>query len=523
MFALIGELVRWYGPLLWLLLAAWLGLLLRARKEIREAFGPLLTPRAAAVAAALFAVSLAVRLCVYPRTHQVYFDEFEHLDIARNLARLGQFALSRASGLPGFDVLDAPPWPGGFHAMLAVVFKLFGFSETAAYAFNGLLGGGTVALTYLLGLALFEHEAAAGFGALICAALPLHLKYSGATDLTMASLFWIEAAALALVLWRRTGAARLGALCALAAVYSVNTRPENLILLPFLIYLAPRAAWSKRSLPLLAASAALLVPPALIAAFNASIAMPGYADARGAYALHLRQHLPGNLAYLFAAPLGLFVLAPAASAAFKRRREAAALGALSLAYLTLYSAYFLGAFGVASGDRYALPVLLPLLPLAGEGWRLLIGRLPLKPAAACLAAAAFVAASWPRYGEVGSARYEAEYRFIQESAASLSPDVYVLAFSPAAIIAAARRPAMRIHLLMSLDEYPALNRDEFYLFKDYWWYRDPAGNAGIESLLAGYDRALVAGRLIEGNEYGFWKLTRAKPAPRAVRPRSARG
>lgn len=503
-------LVQAYPWLLFFLLALCTGLLAASRKSIASALRPLLSRREAWLGGAICAAALLVRLFVYPATHQVYFDEFEHLDIARNIARGAGWAESLAGGMKGFDILQAPIWPGGFHAMLAPVFALFGFSEGAAYAFNATLGALTVGLLFLIGLVLFEDGLAAAIGAFLWAALPIHLRYSGATDLTVCSLFWIEGSILSLLFWRRGKSDRLGALCAACIVYAANVRPENLLLVPFFFAFAPRTrlrsrwVWAGGFLALV-----FIAPTVLIAMSNRSASVPGYHDSIATLATQLLVHLPGNLAFLDRSPSSWFLLPLAAFAIWRRRKTPSiprALFILCVSYLFIYSAYHIGEFHRGSSDRYALPVLLPLVLLAAAGWRDLLGRLAGRFGIAGLLAVIFVAVSWPSYGKVDNERDEAEYRLIKDAAPLLAPDDYVVSFSPSAILTAARRPGLSPYLI--LEDPKSFTTSELILFKDQWWYERADDSQRLEKVLAGYARSPILLRNIEEREYGFWRLTK---------------
>ncbi|MBI2789597.1 MAG: hypothetical protein HYX59_13040 [Elusimicrobia bacterium] len=163
-----------YPRLLWVVLAAWAAAALPAWR------------RRAGDAGLLAAIALAA-LAAYPRldatrAHRVYYDEFEHLDAARNLADHGRWGGTLLGGLPGRSLLTRPTWPGGHHAELAAFWRVFGGREDAAFDLGAMMSSATAFFLVLAGACAFGPRAGLLAGGL-WAALALSWRWAGTTDL----------------------------------------------------------------------------------------------------------------------------------------------------------------------------------------------------------------------------------------------------------------------------------------------------------------------------------------------------
>ena len=454
-----------YPAALALLLAAWLALLPGALGRLRERAGFLL--------GAVLLAALALRLAA-GGAHLVYNDEFEHLDIARHLASSGRFVATLAGGLPGYDVVARPTWPGGHHVALAAFMKLGG----GAFLWSALLSSLSVLFVFWAALELCDDERGALAAAFAWAVLPLAVRYGRATDLTSSSVFWIAATLAAL--HAREKEPRLNAFAAVTLAYAVQVRPENALLVGYAALIrAPLAV----SLPALLGAAV----PASIALANRADALPGYSAATTAPLSHLARQLGPNLAFLFSRAEFLLLLVPAAFAALTKR-PALRLAALSAALLLLYGCFFRGRFDTGTEDRYALSV---LLPLAVASAPLLAGAA--VPAVLLAAGLAFAAPAPPE------AEHEASRRFLERSARLIPERAFVAAFNPPFVRAVAGRPAAAPFLI--LEDLPAFELQRarvgadarLVLYKDWAWRARPEEAARLEKALSdGYGATALA-------------------------------
>ncbi len=106
-----------------------LGALWSANRKITPAWR-----RAAVLAVVAFAAALLARLLLVAPGHRVFYDEYEHLDLARNLAERGVYAATMGY-VPGALTVDRLPlWPPLAHLHYAAVFLAGGYSESAVSA-----------------------------------------------------------------------------------------------------------------------------------------------------------------------------------------------------------------------------------------------------------------------------------------------------------------------------------------------------------------------------------------------------
>ncbi len=467
-----------YPKLLWLALAAWVALLPIALGRLRRLLAAT-KPRTGALFSVMLLVALALRLAAGP-AHRVYDDEFEHLDIAHHLAVSATFSETLVGGMAGYDVRARPTWPGGHHAALAVVFKLFGGTAYAAFAWSALLSVLSALFVFWAALELFEDERGALAAAFAWAVLPLLVQYARASDLTSSTVFWCAAALAALHSREKEPGPGLDMFTAITVAFAVQVRPENVLLLGYALLLRVPA---KILLPGLLGAAV----PAGIALANHADALPGYSAATTAPFSHLtRQFLP-NLRYLASRAEFWPLLLPAAFAAFTRR-PAARLAALSAAYFLLYGCFFRGRFDNGTEDRYALTAVLPLAVAAAAA-------LPPAAVPAALLAAGFAWNATP----APAAEHEASRRFLERSTRLIPQHAYVAAFNPPFVREVAGRPVVWAFLL--LEDLPAFERErarvgaapELVLYKDWAWRSRPAEAARLESkLAAGYASSPLA-------------------------------
>jgi hypothetical protein len=464
--------VDWYPFALFGLLAAWAALLPSALARLRRRLARARPGTGFLLAAVVFG-AVALRFAE-PGIHRVYYDEFEHLDAARTLASTGRFAETLAGGLPGWDVLAAPSWPGGHHAALAAVFRLLGSSTAVAFGWSALLGGLAPLFVFWAALELGADERGALAAAFAWAVSPLALRYSAACDLTSPSIFWISVALAALHAREAEPGPAADAFAALSLAYAVQVRPENVLLIGY-------AALALRRRALLLPALVGAAFPAAIAVLNRGAGLPGYSAQTTAPLAALARQLPGNIGFL-AASLGFSLILAPAVVVGARRPAVVRLALLSAAYLALYSCFYRGRFTAGTEDRYALSVMLPLTVAAAFG----LGRGPL-PAALLLAGLAWRGPGGP---DPESARAE---RFAAEARASLPADALVIAFNPSAARELLARPAAAAQLaLEDQDGFEAqiarAGSPPLVLFEDWAWRWSPGPAAELRARLgARYD------------------------------------
>lgn len=520
-------LLDWYPALLRGLLLLSAVLAVRQGLALRPGLKTLLPGRTWLALLAAVSAALWLRFAVIPYAHQVYFDEFEHIDIAENLARVGRFGATQASGMPDLDILETPAWPGGYHVPLSLLLGSGLPPEQAAYLLNATLGSLTVALVFLLGALLFKSAAAGGLSALLLCIDPLHLRFSGSADPSIASVFWIAVCLLALVLHERKRATATLLLLLTVSAYAAHVRFENVVLAGFALAILTRWGGPK-SWPLYAGFGLTLVPLPLLFARNHAVGLPGFGGSLGEALASLARNLPANFGFLMTpSSTQAIVVALVLFALYAERAQRAKillLGALSAAFLVVFSLHPRGRFAEGAEARYALSVLLPLVVAAGLGldrlWRGSYGKKAVA-AVALAAYALFSQRTMDQRENLSSAPLATLDRFIHESAPALPRDVYVVAYAPAAIRVAAGRPSVNPVLLLENSEameallFKTGQPRELVLFRDLAWAEHAETSARfIASLGPGYSSQTLASTETAGKTCDFVRLTRPR-GPRA--------
>ncbi|NNN05057.1 MAG: hypothetical protein HKL90_04070 [Elusimicrobia bacterium] len=469
--------VDWYPLFLFALLAAWSALLPSALSRLRRRLART-RPGTAYLLGAVVLGALVIRMA-QPRIHRVYYDEFEHLSAARTLTKTGRFAEALVGGVRGWDVLQAPAWPGGHHAALAAVFRVFGDSTAVAFNWSALLSGLTVVFIFWAALESGAEERGALAAAFAWAVSPLALRYAAACDLTSSSLFWSAAALAALHARESEPGFASDAFAALSLAYAVQVRPENVLLIGY-------AALTLRRRSLILPALAGAVFPAVIALLNRAAGIPGYSPETTKALADLQRQLPVNIAFL-ASALGFSLVIVPAAALGAARPPVRRLALLSALFLAVYSSFFMGRFNAGGADRYALAVMLPLTVAAAAG----LARAPL---AAVLLLAGL---AWRGPGGPDPERAREE-RFAASARDALPPGALVIAFNAPAARELLDRAAADANLVLA-DEDDFVRRlalvgsPPLVLYKDWAWRWNPGPAAELRRRLdARYDETPAA-------------------------------
>ncbi|MBI5629720.1 MAG: hypothetical protein HY921_02415 [Elusimicrobia bacterium] len=458
----------------------------------------------------IFVAALSLRL-LWPHRPQVYFDEFEHADIAANLARRGAFAESWAGGSPELSVLKTPTWPGGFHFLLSLIFRAFGPSWAAAAGLNALLASASILLIFWAALLAWDDWPAAATAAGLLAFSPLHLRFSTCGDLTASSLFWILSALGAFFLALREKSLKRYLLLLTSLAIAAHTRPENLLLFPVLLgslHLRGQAPGGKPARAAETIFIASSLPILLIAFVNHSQGLPGYGESFSSTFGHLARNIPRNLLYFLRQPGFSLMVIPAAiygAASPKAKGGQAPLLALALGYGLLYSGFFRGNFNLGAECRYALAPMIFIYIFAGLGLSAASKRMGLAALPALgIAFTSFLSASQYRWQKESA--FDQEYRFMLESSASLPSGAWIIAYSPPAVLSVMRMASISPYLILEQPEtwLKHLEGKEAVLFKDCWWHERARDSAPVEAILRqAYDLQPLRTAHIGSKDFSF--------------------
>ena len=145
-------------------------------------------------------LAASIRLFWVQHGHQVFFDEFYHLDAASNIVKHFRFFI-HTNDLPNLSNSGTlPPYMPGFQTLLAVVFYIFEASAKNAFLLNVFLSTLTVAVFFSIGKTLQGKDRDGLILAGILCIHPLHLQFSGCANLEPASLLFNSVAVLAILI-----------------------------------------------------------------------------------------------------------------------------------------------------------------------------------------------------------------------------------------------------------------------------------------------------------------------------------
>lgn len=186
----------------------------------------------------LFVVTLFLRLYVVPHQHYVFYDEYEHINVAKNMAEQRQFARCNLYLDGKCEALDFPQWTPGYHFLLSIIFNIFGPGESVAYNFNAVLGALAIVVIFLILYLITRSEKIGFISSVLLAFMPLHLKFSGNSSAEIASFLFILMSVLALMIFSNHKTDESFFQLVTITAYTLLVRPENgLILLLFAVWL----------------------------------------------------------------------------------------------------------------------------------------------------------------------------------------------------------------------------------------------------------------------------------------------
>ncbi len=429
---------------------------------------------------------LALRLFAVAPAHRVFYDEYEHLDLARNLAERGRFAGTMAS-IPGLLTVDRLAlWPPLAHLHYAALFLLKGFSEHSVYILNAVLSSLAV-------LAVGGPVAAA-----VIAFSSTAVMYAATADLASVALLW---GALAWVAMLRTedDASPLSLwAAALTVSAAMHARPDGFVLLPPLLVMLSKHG--RKALPPALLASVSVLPLLVLAYVSRTAGQDAYGEAAAPILARLPRQAWENILH-FLAPERLVLLGLAAGGfwAAKEKRGSWALVLGCSLYFLIYAAFANSAFSRGSGDKYALQLILPLALLAGSA------SFAGVPAVLALYAALGLSSITPPR-DVG---YAASDAFLRKLGPLLKEGPPVLTFVPPAPRAVG--DASVVHPRLLLEQGPAkLDPDGkgFLLIRDEAAAFRPEDAAALDALVKGlYEEKVLLSETAGGRDRSLSHLT----------------
>lgn len=326
--------------------------------------------------AMLAALGVALTLFAAPRTNRIFYDEQIYQGIAQNIAdvRLAQVCNdgSVEYGRLRCAAGEYNKQPYAYPHALSVAYRLVGVHVSTAFAVNAAAMGLTICAVYLLVFLLFRDRDAALFAGLLIALTPEQLLWSATAAVEpSASLALVVSLLCAAHYLRAGGWLALGA-TVVSAAYAVQFRPESLLILPVLGFMAwPRlrheleqpAGWWAASLFLCLVA---VHTAHLFAVRNVEWGAVGprfsirYIEANlranGWFYLY-DERFPGS--FMALAFVGLF--------STRQRREALTIAKYFVLFFTIDLVFYAGSYNYGADVRYSLMTYPPIAVLGGLG------------------------------------------------------------------------------------------------------------------------------------------------------------
>ena len=95
-------------------------------------------------------MALIIRIFLIPHTHIVYFDEFDHINVAQNIRYSNRFCECSIGNNTNCVSCYLYPFPPGYHYIQGTIFRIFGDTETVAFNTNAIVGGLSIIIIFLI-------------------------------------------------------------------------------------------------------------------------------------------------------------------------------------------------------------------------------------------------------------------------------------------------------------------------------------------------------------------------------------
>ncbi|MFH1691157.1 MAG: DUF6541 family protein [Candidatus Omnitrophota bacterium] len=478
---------------------------------------------------------LILRVWLVPHMHHIYFDEFEHINIAENMMNYGKYFVTLEGGSGFYESYKFEFWPPGYHSLLAGTFFLFGSSTDVAFNFSAIMGGFSILVMFVAVFSLLGRQTIALYAAFLLSILPIHLKYSGSASPEITSLCFIIIGLIACLNHIRNPGQKSLNFAIISIAVIAYMRPENglfVILLLLLLFFggnffAPRSNDQRffqcpkntkicsncfKALGLLF----VLLVPYVVHIFGIGIFVlpsPGWNQTLLEHLSAIKINAIDNIFYFFfdTYPVSVTILAILGASHLYKKHRPIFVYFIIWFFVTIafFSLYHIGNFMFnPDSDRYALTPSIAIIIFAGFGLYELIAIFNKKKIIIFLL---FLSVLTDGYACLGFSLFRTferdvyqEYQFILKNQKIIPDDLYCISFVPATIISSIHKKAVAPFLFMENEDLPR----EIILFKDEWWYVHDFNQDRIEKRLREQYEFKPITELItpENKKYTFFKL-----------------
>jgi len=432
-----------------------------------------------------------LRLFAIPAKHQVYLDEFDHLNIAQNIARTNHLFNCINGDGSQCDNFFIPQWPAGFHVFLAMNLSVFGNSEQVPFLLTPIIASFTIILAFFLLFLIFKNPFLAIAGSFFLSLTPVHLKYSHSLSLDMFSLFWLFLTLIFLQIYLANKKFRSFLLLLAALVFFAQIRPEGFLLIPLIfLFLFKDKAFPRNNKflwPALIIFLVLLIPLAQHI-WQGTVKFPQtpWHDSIGQRLNSFKDYSTNNLSFFFNHAFSSIVVSLLAIVSLFNFKNGQRLKwvLFFLVFFTVFSAYrtgnfidslpgddFIAIYGDAS--RYSLILLVPLTILAVGGLKLILERTTegkiQKAILTSLVLTAFLMSIFPTRNFVFSkTKYDDGYDLLIMAKDKLPDNSLIITEAPAEIISVTGKRAIYTDIFKEKYGTHQPRDTQLILFKEYF-------------------------------------------------------
>jgi hypothetical protein len=338
----------------------------------------------------LFLSALCIRNFLSPWIHEDFYNEWAFMEGAQAMILNGKYALCNFGDQNVcLGNLVVPKHPAGVPFILSVSFILFGVSDQVAMYTNIFYGSASVILIFMVGYLVSGREDIGLYASLFFSLVPIHVRYSGTVLLGPVSVFFQLLTVMFFLLSLRINRRSMWFLFFLALGYTLQTRPECILLIVLFIsgYFMMRPQDLKKaniSLHHVMVFFLILLPHAIHMANNISIdAWKEGKDIPYFSMAYLINHLTPYTSFWFNPHYQLFiypfVFIFGVFYLFQRAKNILWFLALwFLIFLAFFIPYHMNPVGSITSYRYMLSGYVPYCLMAAYGIYFLSRRIPIK-------------------------------------------------------------------------------------------------------------------------------------------------
>ena len=179
----------------------------------------------------IFIFGLSLRTFVAPHTHNIYFDEHVYMNVGQNIANEGKGVMTLYGTPEKCFEYHYIKQPIGYPFLLGSAFKLFGTSETNAHYTTAIISSLAIMTVFLISYLLFENEKISMISTFIFTLVPISIIWAPTTSSDTAFVFFMGLTIFGFLSYFKNSKNRLLFFSFVCLAYTVQMRPEGLILL----------------------------------------------------------------------------------------------------------------------------------------------------------------------------------------------------------------------------------------------------------------------------------------------------